>query len=207
MELLGRWHEGEPSALETLVERHLPWVQEYVSRRLGPVLRGKGETHDFVQETLIELLQYGPRFRLHSEKQFRKLLARIAENVLRDEHDWFTARRRALSRERPLPTDTVLTLDAPVETPDEPSSQAAQNEWQALVRLSLELIGENERLLLLWRQWDRRSFAEIGEDLGISEDAARMRCQRALLRLTEVVEQLRGGHLDVVLDDDQEPEP
>jgi DNA-directed RNA polymerase specialized sigma24 family protein len=49
------------------------------------------------------------------------------------------------------------------------------------------------------RQWDGLSFGDVGERLGIAEDAARMRFQRALGRLARLVQRLRAGELQKVL--------
>jgi RNA polymerase sigma factor (sigma-70 family) len=199
--LLERWHSGDDRALEVLLERHLDWIRRQVSRRLGPVLRAKGETQDFVQESLLEVFHYAPRFVVEDETQFRRLLARIIENVLRDQHDYFTARRRALDRECPLPSDTVLSLDAPVQKVPQPGQVADHHETRALVRLALELIDPADRRVLLWRLWEDRGFRDIGAELSISEDAARMRVNRALLRLTRTVEKLERGELGALLDE------
>ena len=198
-ELLIRWHGGDGSACEALVERHLPWVSAHVSRRLGPALRAKGQTHDYVQEAMLELLRYGPAFLVEREASFRRLLARIVENVLRDQSDWYHARRRDMARERPLPSDTFLDLDRPRVEVKGPQQEAERQEWECLVRLALELLPPSPRRLLLRRQWDGASFAEIGAELGISEDAARMRFHRALLRVTDVLDRLRDAHLDALL--------
>ena len=62
VELLNRWHAGDREALAHLLQRDLPWIRAHVSRRLGPLLRQKGETVDYVQDAFVAALQYGPRF-------------------------------------------------------------------------------------------------------------------------------------------------
>jgi hypothetical protein len=62
------------------------------------------ESGDVVQEAAVQFLNYGLRFIISDDKRFRGLLARIVENVLRDKHDWFTAQRREIARQRPLPS-------------------------------------------------------------------------------------------------------
>ena len=57
----------------------------------------KVESSDIVQDAALQFLKYGPRFILSDEEKFRALLVRIVENVLRDKHDWFSARRRAIA--------------------------------------------------------------------------------------------------------------
>jgi len=192
-QLLRKWQEGDRAALDSLLVRDLPWIQERVRRRLGPLLRARAETDDFVQEAVAEVLRYAPRFTISDRSHFRALLARIVENVLRDQHDRFRAYRRALHRERPLPPDTELSLDAPRGSVERPSEAAERSEWEAWVRLALELVDPEDRLAILMRNWDGLSFVEMGKRLEISEDAARMRFHRALARLAEEVHRLRSG--------------
>ncbi|MBI4585727.1 MAG: sigma-70 family RNA polymerase sigma factor [Planctomycetes bacterium] len=199
-QLLRKWHAGDRQALHVLIERDLAWIQERVHRRLGPLLRAKAETADFVQETVVEVLSYTPKFLLSSRSQFRALLARIVENLLRDEADRYTACRRSLHRERPLPPDSRLCLDASMDSAQRPSRQAERQEWEAWVRLGLELVEPEERQIILFRYWDGLPFARIAQRLGISEDAARMRFNRALARLSRQVHGMRGGKLGELLE-------
>lgn len=196
LSLLQRWHEGDRSALEALIARDLPWIEQHVRRRLGAGLRARGETQDYVQDAMIEVLQYGPKFVSQSQTRFRNIIARIIENTLRDRNDWFRARRRALSKERPLPADSVLNLDAPAASVPRPSQNALGNERDAMLRLALELLDPEDRKVILLRQWNEKSFPEIGAELGISPDSARMRFTRALPRLAAKLAELRTPSQD-----------
>ncbi len=196
LELLRRWHAGDRRALDAIVRRELPWIERKVRARLGARLRAKEETGDIVQEALLEFLEYGPRFLATGRGQVRALLARIAENVLRGRHDWFAARRRAMSRERPLPADGVLSLDGSLLGTSSPSRQAADAESQAVVRLALELLHPSDREVILLREWEGLSHAEVGRRLGASEAAARMRYARALARLAEWIARVRRGEIE-----------
>ncbi|HZN59596.1 MAG TPA: sigma-70 family RNA polymerase sigma factor [Planctomycetota bacterium] len=199
VDLLRRWHEGDAQALDTLLRRELPWIEQRVRTRLGSALRARAETQDFVQQALLEFLRYGPRFLVADRAQLRALLARIAENVLRGAHDHFAARRRALHRERPLPSDSVLFLDGAAARPQSPSQQLAAAEEEARVRLALELLDPADNEVLVLRDWGDLSHAEIGRRLDISEDAARMRYARAVSRLAVLVQAIAHGRLDQVL--------
>jgi RNA polymerase sigma-70 factor (ECF subfamily) len=193
-ELLQRWHAGDRAAIEQLVARDLPWIQSYVHARLGGVLRQRGETMDYVQDAVIRVLAYTPRFVTDDRARFRALLARIVENHLRDAHEHHMAACRSPARERPLASDSLLDLDRPERTVTRPSEHAERGDEEAWVRLALELLAPEDRRILLLRQWHELEFAAIGERLGLSEDAARMRFQRALPKLAKKLDQLRAGH-------------
>jgi DNA-directed RNA polymerase specialized sigma24 family protein len=65
----------------------------------------------------------------------------------------------------------------------------------------MEFLDLEDRQVLLLRQWDGLSFTEIGEHLGISADAARMRYNRGVGRLGEIVGALRSGSFDEIADE------
>jgi len=194
--------DGE--SMQLFVERHLQWLQEHSRRKLSPLLRKKSETGDIVQHALVQFLRYGPRIRTQSDTQLRALLARIVVNVVRDKFDWFTARRRNLARERPLPPDTVLNLSSENQEVETPGKIAYRNEREAWVRLELELLVPDDRRVLILRDWDRLSFLEIGKLLGISVHAARRRYVRSLTCLMVVVQNLRCGLINEALNRSRE---
>ena len=198
--LLKRWHLGDRESLEALLERHLPWIKQHVRRRLGSGLRRKTESGDIVQDAVIQFLDYCPRIQVSDESLFRALMVRIVENVLRDKNDWFRAQRRAIARERPLPSDTILVLDPPAGGVRSPSRAADRNEQEAWIRLGIELLGEKDREVIVRHDWGGESFVTIGRDLGSTPDAARMRYNRAVERLGATVGALRRGGLAEALE-------
>lgn len=196
---LTQWHGGDDKGLESIVERHLDWIHAQVRQRLSQLLRNKGQTCDYVQDILVQFLRFSPRFVISDEAQFRALLLRIVKNALNDKYDWFTARRREIAKERPLPSETILFLDPPQGGRRTPSKSAEQHEREAWIRLAIELLEPDDREILALRHWENQSFPEIGERLGISSNTARMRNNRAVVRLTEKILALKKGKLDQAL--------
>jgi RNA polymerase sigma factor (sigma-70 family) len=199
---LKQWHGGDQKSLYELVQRHLPWIHANVRHRMGPVLKKKGETSDYVQDVLIQFMRDSPRFVLSNEVSFRALLLKIVDCTLRDKHDWYTARRRAVARERPLPSDTILDLDAGRRTVRTPSKSAAFHEQEAWIRLGMELLDPEDREVLVLRQWDELSFSEIGKQFGLKANAAWKKHDRAVCRLGEVVSALRSGDVNRIAEVD-----
>jgi RNA polymerase sigma factor (sigma-70 family) len=197
---LQQWNGGDQHGLDALLERHLPWIHSQVEQRLTALLRGKGDTFDYVQDAVIQFLRFGPRFNLSNGNHFRALLLRIVESTLLNKYDWFMARRREVARERPLPSDTVLSLDPPDGAVSTPSRIADRNEREAWIRLGMELLSPKDREMIVLRQWDSLPFAEIGDRLGISEDAARKRHNRVVDRLSDKIWTLRCGELNSILE-------
>ena len=195
--LLRRWHQGDAGALGSLLEEHLGWITHHVRTRLGRVLRRKAETVDYVEETILELLDHGPRFVVANGKHFRALVARIAENVLSGNHRWWMAARRAIDRECPIPRDSVLVLD-PEHAPP-PSAAAEHAEREALVRLGLELLRPEQREIIVLRDYQQVALADIAERLGTTTGTAQKRYERALQALARTVGALRSRRIDELL--------
>lgn len=194
--LLRRLHEEDPDALPQLLERDLEWIEAQVRRRLGEQLRQKAETMDFVQEAVVGALRHGPRFVVSDQDQFRALMVRIVENALRKQHRFHKQQRRDVARQEPLPSESIVDLDGSRATPSKAASDAEHRAW---VQLGIELLDESDREVVRLRQWEGLSFAAVGEAIGVGEDAARMRFQRALARLAKIVKGMRDGGVDAVL--------
>ena len=200
-----RAHRGDAQALQQLVADHLPWIEAHVRKRLSKAARVAGDTQDFVQETMLEVLRDGPRFTIDNPTAFRALLARIIENNLVDRVRWTQRGCRDQRRERGLPSDSVLHLDGPVRTVTEPPQRADRNEQQAWLRLALELLEPDDREAIRLREWDGLSFPEVGERMACSEEAARKRYLRALPKLAQKLELLRQGQWQRSLPDGEPP--
>ncbi len=199
-DLLTRMHGGDEDALRDLVARHLPWIRACVHERLGRKLRQRAETQDFVHEAVVEVLRHGPRFTVSSDEHFRALLGRIVENVLRGKHRRWAAERRDAAQERPLPTESVLDLD-PRRAPATTASAAVdRREREAWLRLGMELLRPEDREVVELRQ-EGLPFEEVGAELGVAANAARMRFDRALARLGALVVRLRVEGLEAVLEE------
>jgi RNA polymerase sigma-70 factor (ECF subfamily) len=199
-----RWHKGDEAALDALLGCHLSWIKTHVRQRLGKGLRRRVESSDIVQDAILQFLRYGPRILLSSEKQFRTLMARIVENVLRDKHDWFTAYRRAVSKERPLPSETVLYLEHGIGNEKTPSISAQRHEEEEWLRLGMELLDPDDQELLVLYQWEHLTFEEIGKRLGLATDVAWKRHQRAFIRLAELVGDMRRGDFSFLNKEDSD---
>lgn len=78
-------------------------------------------------------------------------------------------------------------------TPD--SGDALWDEIAPILDVTLDQLNEADRQLILWRFHRRRSLKEIGDELRLSEDAARMRMNRALERLRRLLAPAVGSAL------------
>jgi len=182
-------------ALSQLLEEHLPWIHAHVRKRLSGGMRADGDTRDFVQEAMVDVLRSGPRFVVSDPAHFRALMARCVENNIRDRRRYLDRDRRDIRRRRDLARDSLLVLDPPARSVTQPDDRADRNEELAWLHLALELLDPEDREVIRAREWDGLSFGALGQLIGISEDGARKRYTRALPRLAAKVGQLRKGQL------------
>jgi RNA polymerase sigma factor (sigma-70 family) len=169
-ELLRRYAEdGVEAAFAALVQRHLRLVYAAALRRTN------GDPHlaaDVSQAVFAALAREAASLQRH------RLLAgwiytatrNAALNVLREEK-----RRRIREQEAHLMQQSETTAGT---FPREIDWSRARTVYEAMDELN-----ERERQAVLLRFFEARPFAQVGLVLGVSEDAARMRVERALEKL------------------------
>jgi len=199
VDLLQRWYDGDKQALDRLLAENLEWMRRYLHRKAPPELRARFESLDLVQDGALQLLKHGPRFAPENRAQFRGLLAKVLLFVVRDRLDQLHAAKRNAAGERPLPTEGISRIDNRDRAPTTPDAAASREEKRAWVHLGLELVRPEEREVIQLRQFEELPFDEIARRLGLlSEDAARMRFNRALASLTMSIQKVRSAvHVDL----------
>lgn len=172
-ELLNRYCDGSQQAFAELVARHAGWVRAVARRRL----HDDHLADDAAQAVFIVLSQKSARL-----AQTRSLAAWLFEvtrltvaRQLRDE-------RRRRARETQAATMRM----------QEQASGGAQGtgEWCALEPIldaSVARLRRRDREAVLLRFYQQKTFVEVGEAIGSSEDAARKRVDRAVQRLREIL--------------------
>jgi RNA polymerase sigma-70 factor (ECF subfamily) len=159
--LLARVAAGETQAFRALVDRHLPTVLA-IARRM---LRDDAEAEDVAQETLLRLWRNAAGLEL-GEGGVRPWLRRVAANLCID-------RVRAQR-------NTSLGDALPEEI--EPASQMtrlAERELGKRVDAALKALPERQRLALTLFHYEGMSQIEVGNVMGISDEAVESLLARA----------------------------
>lgn len=142
-----------------------------------PLRRVGGNTHlaqDVSQKVFIALAQKAKSLASHPFLSgWLYSAARVeAANALRAEQ-----RRKTRERE----AQAMAEQNAP-------ESQADWCRMAPILDEAIDELDEPERRLILLRFVDRRRYADIGAALGLKEDAARMRTERALDKLRSILD-------------------
>ena len=168
---------GDVSARWRALEACRDYLQLVVRRGQWSNRTADSATSDLVQDTIVGGWRSFSRFQGRTPAQLRAWLRVILV------HASLKARRLAIEAR----VDTE-NLAGPITSP---SHAADQKESQIVLDAALAALPPRSRTAIHMRLWEGRSFADIGTQLGISEDAARMLYGRALAKLRE---SLRRGH-------------
>jgi RNA polymerase sigma factor (sigma-70 family) len=169
-ELLRLYVEGRSeSAFSTLVDRHLPLVFHAALRRTG----NRQTAEDVAQHVFIALARNAaPASRRAALAGWLYTTTRFAANhAMRTES---RRHRRELVAQAMEPIDDRQALD-----------------WAQLrpgIDDLMDRLRDGERTAVLLRFFEGRSFAEVGEALRLTEDAARKRVERGITRIRGIME-------------------
>ena len=181
--LLDRANAGDSAALDALFARYLKPLQRWASGRLPPWARAAGDTHDIVQDALLNAFKKIGTFEPRREGAFLAYLRQIVMNRLRDQ-----LRR---TQARPI-TETLDEMDH--ERGGSPLDHVLQLEKFERYESALERLQPLEREAIIGRVEMGLSYEELAASLEkASADAARMAVARALVKLAEEMKRGSGG--------------
>lgn len=177
---------GSGEALGTLMDACRRYLLLVARAELGEDLQAKVGASDLVQETFLQAQKNFARFDGTSPTQLRAWLRQILLHRLAGvTRDFRQRRKRRVSQERPLDLAGLhrrshRLLPARAASPSQHA--VAQEEHERLERALARLPAGYYRVIVL-RNRERRSFAEIGELLNLSSGAVRKLWVRGLVRL------------------------
>jgi RNA polymerase sigma-70 factor (subfamily 1) len=195
--LLQRAQSGDKEALNDLYNRYLMRVLAAVRARLGAELRGKLESWDVVQDALLASLKNVQSFDQASEGAFLHWLAKVVENRIRDQLDYFRAEKRDHRLEKPLAGPRSAESSVPLDIPERssvptPSQVLILRDDLARLEKAMDELPLESRELIVAVKIEGRTYDEIAQALGKSPDAVRMQVKRALRALARAFRVLEG---------------
>lgn len=196
---MGQWiaeaRRGSRTALDQLFGACLPYLRVAARQDIGAALRSRIDAADVVQETLIEACRDFRYFRGKTEKSLFAWLRQILHNNLTNERRrHITAAMRSVRCEVPLNKAVLNRLkDTSQSQWASPREQAQAQERSEALERAMRKLPEHYRQVLLLHTWEELTFAEIGERLHCSAEAARKLWGRAAKEFAVVFGQARLG--------------
>ncbi len=155
----------KPEAFAPLYELHFAAIFRFILRRA----RDRELTNDLTQQTFLKAMLALPGYEPRGYP-FKAFLYRIALNELK--MHW--RKRKEVTIDMSYAEVRGLT--------EEVGLDERESEMQRLA-LALGRLDEDKARLIELRYMDGMSFAEVGQVLGLGEDAAKMRTHRVLATL------------------------
>lgn len=137
-------------------------------------------SEDLVQNTFFRILKYRHLFR--GEGDFKTWMFHIARNVSHDNY-----RKDKLKRQ-----DTVEQWEQRLGHHENRSVEMQREEEQDMLSMAMDKLPDDKREVLLLSKFQEKKYKEIGEILGCSEGAVKVKVFRALQELRIVYQQLEA---------------
>lgn len=184
-DLIGRFVKGDVNAFNTLVWRWQKTIYNFVLRYVG----NREEAHDLTQQVFMRVYRSLPR--LNKPASFSTWIHQIAANLCRD---WIKQRRRrpAVSLENlqeagsaDLHKNSALTLFP--EAGQHPDRIVSRNELRGLIEKALQEIPEEQRVVVIMKEYQGLKFTEIAEALGAPVNTVKSRLYYGLSALRKIL--------------------
>jgi len=193
-DLLKDVENGDPSAVNRLLDRHREAVRRMVQMRLDQAVARRVDASDVVQDVLLEASQRLSDYIRSPSMPFHLWLRQLAKDRIIDMHRRHrAAQRRSVDREQNISSFasddqsaadlTALLRDAELT----PAASALRKEMEERFVLALDQLDESEREIVIMRHFEHLGNGEVAEALGLSAPAAGMRYLRAIRRLRELL--------------------
>jgi RNA polymerase sigma-70 factor (ECF subfamily) len=186
--LVSRCQQGDPQAFARLVALHEGMVLDLSTR----LLSDPEEAKDLAQEVFIQVYRMLGRF--EGRSSLKTWIYRIVLNRCRNRLRFWRRRRR----DRSSPIDELqprqeaqLAARGQGETPLDSLERA---ETSARVQAALGRLSFDHRAILLLREADDLSCAQIASALGVREGTVKSRLARAREALRRELEGVLGDH-------------
>jgi len=172
-----RYRAGEPEALRTLIERHHDDLLRFLTRLLGDRIAAE----DVFQDAFLQVHISQDTF--DTSRRFRPWLFTIAANKGRD-YLRKKGRRRTVDLSAPVGSGSdgreatfmdLMEIDIP--SPGDPMDNA---ERDTEVQLALDGLSPPLREILLLAYFQRLSYSQIADDLGIPLGTVKSRLHSAV---------------------------
>jgi RNA polymerase sigma-70 factor (ECF subfamily) len=186
----------EPGDLN--LEQYRTYLHVLARLHLDKRLRGKLDSEDVVQQTLLQAHQARDQFLGRTEAErvawLRQILIRCLANALRD----FGRDKRDVAREHSLGEalneSSARLADWLAAEQSSPSQRAEKHEETLRLAEALSRLPEAQREALVLQHWEGWSLAQIGERLGRSPAAVAGLIKRGLKQLRSLMHE--GGPPD-----------
>jgi RNA polymerase sigma factor (sigma-70 family) len=140
--------------------------------------RNQELSEDLIQNTFLRILKYRHLFR--GEGDFRTWMFHIARNVSHDHY----------RKDKLKAKDSVEDWQHQLIHHENQSNEMEEQDEQNMLSMAMEKLPVDKREILLLSKYQEKKYKEIGEILGCSEGAVKVKVFRALQELKAMYQQV-----------------
>jgi RNA polymerase sigma-70 factor (ECF subfamily) len=182
----------EAPAPEWRLEQYRDYLLLLARVQLDPLLRGKLDPSDVVQQTLLRAHERREQFRGRSPGELAAWLRRILANTLTDAVRTFATGARDVGLEKSLEAaldQSSARLEAWLAADDStPSEHAVRHEQLLCLAEALALLPEDQRIALELQYVQQCTVEDISRRMGRSKAAVGGLLRRGMKRLRELLD-------------------
>lgn len=192
--LLNLAKNGDPSAVNQLLDRHRNSLRHLVRMRLDQKIQKRVDVSDVVQDVLVDASRRLQTYLENPVMPFHLWLRQIARDRVIDAHRRHrVSARRSVDREqavaapRGFDQSSIALAGLLCDNRLTPAAATLQKELAQKVEEAITHLDANDSEIIVMRHYEQLSNQEIATALELSEPAASMRYLRAVRRLKELL--------------------
>jgi RNA polymerase sigma factor (sigma-70 family) len=176
-ELIRLYLQGNEASLETLIKRH----QRNVFSAIYIMVRNRSLAEDIFQEAFIKIIHTLRSGKYNDEGKFAPWAARVARNLT---IDYIRKMKRDVTITDSEGNDIFNYITIAEESNED---KIIRSQSEHYVRQLVKRLPEEQREVLVMRQWGNMSFQEIADATGVSINTALGRMRYALNNLRKMM--------------------
>lgn len=196
----GKREDGAPTEptqpprddLDALFARNLHHVRAFVRLRIDTVVRNQEAISDIVQSACREVLA-NDAFEFRDEVAFRSYLCQAALHKIQNRRRHYHAKKRASAATHELKSEDPRLLHVYRTTMFDPQQGAIRAEEITQLELAFEKLPADYREVLTLYRIVGMPIVDLARQLGRTEGATKMLLNRAMTRLTSILEAMQKG--------------
>ena len=177
-QLVSKYISGDENSLSVLINRHQSRLYAFIFSKI----QDRDATEDVFQDTFIKVINTLKRGKYNEQGKFLPWVMRISHNLI---IDYFRKNKRLPKFKNKGDFDifSVLSDESPNAENKIVESQIADN-----VRILLEELPEDQKVVIKMRIYQDMSFKEISENTNVSINTALGRMRYGLINLRKMID-------------------
>ena len=176
-QLISNYILGEEAALSVLINRHQARLYGFIFSKI----QDRDAAEDVFQDTFIKVIRTLKRGNYNEQGKFLPWVMRIAHNLV---IDYFRKNNRMPKFKNKGDFDIFSVLSD--ESPNV-ENKIVENQIADHVRILLEELPEDQKIVIKMRIYQDMSFKEISENTGVSINTALGRMRYGLINLRKMI--------------------